>query len=130
MAQACYGMYRLTAPLGCVAIELGFRGKEVAMSTYVLMTKLSPETLGDPRGREAVGREWKAKVDALCPRVKWVAHYALLGPYDFMDIYEAPDDEAALEVSLISRSSGALTAESWPALAYEHYLGVMKRIEG
>jgi hypothetical protein len=27
------------------------------MATYVLMTKLSPAVLGDPRGRRAVGKE-------------------------------------------------------------------------
>jgi len=30
-----------------------------------------------------------------CPEVKFIAHYGLLGPYDFMDIYEAPDEETA-----------------------------------
>ena len=32
------------------------------METFVLMTKLSPELLGDPRGREAAGKAWLKKV--------------------------------------------------------------------
>jgi uncharacterized protein with GYD domain len=66
----------------------------------------------------------------LCPHVKFIAHYALLGQYDFMDIYEAPDDETAHKVSLISRSEGALVAESWPALAYEDHLKLMAAVSG
>lgn len=99
------------------------------MATYVLMTRLSPDVVSDPRGREAVGKEWKKRVDKLCPEVKWIAHYALLGHYDFMDIYEAPSDEVAHKVSIISRSSGALMAESWPALPYDRFLEVCRPVE-
>ena len=92
------------------------------MPKFVLMTKLSPELMADPRGRQAVGKNWLKKVGQHCPDVKWVAHYALLGRYDFMDIYEAPDEEAAMKVSMISLSHGALTAESWGAIPYKRLL--------
>ena len=74
------------------------------MPLFVLMTRLTPEASHDARGRRALGKEWLSRVKTSCPDVKWVAHYAILGPYDFMDIYEAPDDETAHKVSLISRS--------------------------
>jgi uncharacterized protein with GYD domain len=99
------------------------------MATYVLMTRLGPDVMQDPRGREVVGKEWKARVDRLCPEVKWLNHYALLGPYDFMDVYEAPNDEVAHRVSLISRSCGALTAESWPAIPYDRFLKLAREVE-
>ncbi|MHC4135688.1 MAG: GYD domain-containing protein [Planctomycetota bacterium] len=95
------------------------------METFVLMTKLSPELLGDPRGREAAGKAWLNKVASLCPDVKWLSHYALLGRYDFMDIYEAPDAETAHKVSFISRSEGAVEAESWHAVSYDAYLNLI-----
>jgi len=82
------------------------------MPLFVLMTRLSPDAMQDAHGRKAVGKEWLKKVKMACPDVTWVAHYALLGPYDFMDIYEAPDVETAHTVSLISRSEGAVSAES------------------
>jgi uncharacterized protein with GYD domain len=99
------------------------------MPTYVLMTKLGSEVISDPRGRKAVGKEWKQRVDKLCPDVKWVAHFALLGHYDFMDIYEAPSNEVAMQVSLISRSSGAIIAESWPATPYDKFLAAAMPVE-
>jgi uncharacterized protein with GYD domain len=95
------------------------------VETFVLMTKLSPELLGDPRGREAAGKAWLNKVASLCPDVKWLSHYALLGRYDFMDIYEAPDAETAHKVSFISRSEGAVEAESWHAVSYDAYLNLI-----
>ena len=99
------------------------------MSTYVLMTKLNPTASKDGRGRRKAGQEWKAKVEKLVPGIRWTAHYALLGPYDFMDVYEAPDDGSAMRVSLLSRELGAASAESWPAMAYESYLPLVEQVE-
>jgi uncharacterized protein with GYD domain len=98
------------------------------MALFVLMTRLTPSSVKDAATRRAMGKEWLGKVKSACPEVKWVAHYALLGHYDFMDIYEAPDDETAHKVSLISRSEGALSAESWPALAYDRFLEVLEQV--
>jgi len=99
------------------------------MATYVLMTKLGPATLEDARGRRAAGQEWKRAVEKACPGLKWIAHFALLGPYDFMDVYEAPDQETAFRVSLLSREFGAQSAESWPAVAYESLLTIADEVE-
>ncbi len=98
------------------------------MPTFVLMTKLSPEVMGDPRGRKAVGKDWLEKVSGSCPGVRWLNHYALLGRSDFMAIYEAPDFETAHKVSYISRTEGAVEAESWQALPYERYLTLIDEI--
>lgn len=99
------------------------------MPLFVLMTRLAPESVHDARARRAMGKEWLKKIKTACPSVKWVAHYALLGRYDFMDIYEAPDIETAHKVSLISRSEGALSAESWPALPYDEFLKVLGDVQ-
>jgi len=99
------------------------------MATYVLMTKLGPTALRDPRGRRSAGQEWKARVQKLVPGIRWISHYALLGPYDFMDVYEAPDEGAAMRVSLLSRELGAASAESWPAMAYEGFLPLAEQVE-
>jgi uncharacterized protein with GYD domain len=97
------------------------------MALFVLMTRLAPGSSKDAETRRAMGKEWLGKVKSVCPEVRWVSHYALLGPYDFMDIYDAPDIETAHKVSLISRSEGAVSAESWPALLYDRYLKVLEQ---
>ena len=92
------------------------------METYVLMTKLPPEAHQRMSDREQAGREWLERVRDKCPEVRFIAHYALLGPYDFLDIYEAPDAETAAKVSLISQSFGAVSAESWTAIPWKKFL--------
>ena len=89
------------------------------MKTFILMTKLSPEVTRQVKSRSSLGRAWLKQVKEKCPEVNFIAHYGLLGPYDFLDIYEAPDEEIAAKVSMISRANGAYTAESWTAIPYK-----------
>lgn len=98
------------------------------MQTYILMTKLSPEVSRQMRDRARIGRAWLEQVKKKCPEVKFIAHYALLGSYDFMDIYEAPNEEVAAKVSMISMSNGALQAESWTAIPYKRFLELTEEI--
>jgi uncharacterized protein with GYD domain len=99
------------------------------MPVFVLMTRLNTKILTDASKRRTKGKKWLKTVNAACPEVKWLAHYALLGPYDSMDIYEAPDVETAHRVSLISRTEGAETAESWPAIQYDQFLEILEEIK-
>lgn len=96
------------------------------MSTYVLLTKMSREGMRDLNKLESKEREWLQEVNDKCPEVHWIDHYALFGPYDFLDIYEAPNEETAAKVSMISMSLGAAKAESWAALPYQKFLEVAK----
>lgn len=99
-----------------------------SMATYILLTKLSPEVTKHMKDRAGTGKKWMKKVKEKCPEVKFIAHYALLGPYDFLDIYEAPNEEIAAKVSMISLSLGASKAESWTAIPYRRFLELVKEI--
>lgn len=99
------------------------------MPVFILMTKLGPNALRDSESRRAMGRLWLDKVQKSCPEVKWISHYAIFGPYDFMDIFEAPEVGTAQRVALISRAEGAVTAESWHALPYDEFLEVLDEVE-
>ena len=77
------------------------------MKTFILLTKLTP---------------------GLMKQVKFLHHYALLGKYDFLDICEAPDEETAAKVSLISLSNGAFQSESLVAIPYAKFVELTKEI--
>ncbi len=98
------------------------------MKTFILMTKLAPEISMQMKDRKKMGREWLDDVKLKCPEVKFIAHYAILGQYDFIDIYEAPDAETAARVSLISRKYGAFEAVSLTALPYKDFLELTEKI--
>ena len=89
------------------------------MKTFFLFTKLSPEVGKRMKDRASLGRAWLDEVRDKCPEVKFVGHYALLGDHDFVDIYEAPDEETAAKVSMISMDKGAFQAKSIMAIPYK-----------
>lgn len=91
------------------------------MKTFILLTQLSPDALHQPRSFETLERHVAERVRAHCPQVKWVANYALLGPWDYLDIIEAPDMADALRVSVLVRSHGHATTEVWSAMGWERF---------
>lgn len=105
------------------------------MKTFVMMTKVAKQDANlvevgfklQDRARNAPA--WLDEIKKQCPEVQFLAHYALLGHWDFMDIYEAPDEEAAVKVSIISRSFGAFQIESWPAIPFDRIIKLAEEIE-
>jgi uncharacterized protein with GYD domain len=98
------------------------------MKTFMLMTKLTPEVSARVKDRAKIGRAWLDEVREKCPDVKFIAHSAILGSYDFVDIYEAPDEETAAKVSMISMANGAFQSESWAAIPYKRFLELTEEI--
>ena len=105
------------------------------MNTFVLMTKMAHqdaniiEVATKLKRRVREESKWLKEVREQCPKVKWLAHYALLGHWDFMDIYEAPDEETAAIVSLLSRAHGAHLVESWTAIPNNRLMEIAEAIE-
>ena len=100
------------------------------MNTYVLMTKLSPEAEVRIKDRAKLGRKWLEQVREKCPEVHFTAHYALLGPYDFLDIYEAPDDESAAAVMLRLGSFGNVRTQTLRAFTSSEIKEIISKVPG
>jgi uncharacterized protein with GYD domain len=98
------------------------------MPTYVLLIKLSPDVAQQMKERAKLGRTWLDQVKQTCPELKFISHDALLGQFDFLDVYEAPDDNTAAKVSIISQANGAYQAQSLPAIPYKEYLDLIGEI--
>ncbi len=67
------------------------------MGSYIRLTRLSPETLKSPESVGDLNKKAEERIKKECPGVKWLANYAVLGPCDYVDIFAAPDSEAATE---------------------------------
>ncbi len=98
------------------------------MQTYILLTKMSTDFSSQMKNRAKLGRSWLEQVKEKCPKVKFIAHYAILGQYDFLDIFEAPDEETVAKVSMISQANGAFQSESLPAIHYKRFLELINEI--
>ncbi len=93
---------------------------------YILATKFDKIDL---HKRREQGEKWYQLVKEKVPNIRWISHYAILGPYDFFDIFEADNEADAAKVSLLSRSTGATVAESWTAIPYSHFLEFLEELK-
>ncbi len=98
------------------------------MATFVMLTKLSAEAIKNPKSIEELGKAVTEKLKDKVPQVKWLASYSLLGAYDYLDIFEAPDERYASQAALVIRSFGHATTETWTAIPWDRYLGLAKEL--
>lgn len=91
------------------------------MATFVMLFKMSPELAKDFKAMEEIGKQVGAKYKTACPEVTVSHHLALLGPYDFMDVLEAPNEEVAYRMASVIRASGmASEVVVWPAITFTY----------
>jgi uncharacterized protein with GYD domain len=59
--------------------------------------------------------------------VKVIHQYAILGPYDFINIVEAPDNETIAKVSIELGSRGTIKITSMAAITIDDFITSLKK---
>jgi len=95
------------------------------MPVFLMQTRVSADVLSQPRSLETLERHVADQIREHCPDVKLIASYAVLGPCDYVDVFEAPDIEAATRVSVLVRSHGRAHSQVWPALAWTDFKNLL-----
>lgn len=94
------------------------------MPIYVMLTNLTDEgrrtIKEDPERIRKVNRE----VEAM--GVKILAQYALLGPYDFVNILEAPSDKVISRVSVELGARSTLQPMTMAAIDMDEFISSFK----
>lgn len=95
------------------------------MATYILLTSLTDEGRKTVKSNPGRIKEVNKEVEALGAKV--IAQYAVLGPYDFVNVVEAPDNETIAKVSVELGSRGTVQIMTLPALPIETFA---KKVKG
>ena len=84
------------------------------MATYIMLTTLTDEGRKTIKQKPDRIKEVNKEVESM--GVKILAQYAVLGPYDFINILEAPDNKTVSKVALELGSRGTLQTMTLAAM--------------
>lgn len=91
------------------------------MPTFIMLTRLATNALRSPRSLEELEKQAMERIRVECPEVDWLKSYAILGSWDYLDIFQAPDIETATKVSTLIRTFGHATTEIWAATEWQRF---------
>ncbi|HEU5213645.1 MAG TPA: GYD domain-containing protein [Gaiellaceae bacterium] len=93
------------------------------MPTYILLSKLTPQGVQTLRSNPDRLREVNRDVEELGARV--LHQWATLGPYDFINVVDAPDAATIARVSVALGARGSASFETLTALSIDEFLGAV-----
>jgi uncharacterized protein with GYD domain len=97
--------------------------KEAGVPTYIMLSKLSEQGLQTLRANPDRIREVNKDVEELGARV--LHQWFMLGPYDFVNIVEAPDAKTVARVSVAISARGSTELESYEAIDVSELLDLL-----
>jgi uncharacterized protein with GYD domain len=90
------------------------------MPTYIMLSSLTDEGLETIQTRPDRIKQVNEEIQAIGARV--VEQWATLGPYDFVNIVEAPDNETIAKVSVMLGSRGTVKFLTLPAIDIDEFI--------
>jgi uncharacterized protein with GYD domain len=91
------------------------------MTTFVLLSKVSTAAAGQVSDLAEMDQEFDQQLRESLPEVKRIASYALLGAYDFMHIFEAPNAVTAAKVALLANRFGVSATQTLTAIPFSEF---------
>lgn len=96
------------------------------MATYVLLSSLTDEGRKTVKHRPERIQEVNQEIESWGAKV--IAQYAVLGPYDFVNIVEAPDNDTIARLSLELGSRGTIQIMSMPAFSVDTFINQLVKV--
>jgi len=94
------------------------------MATYIMLSTLTDEGAKTIKENPDRIKEVNQEIEAL--GVKVLAQYATLGPFDFVNIVEAPDNETIARVSAELSSRGSIRLHTLAAIPIDDFIAKFK----
>ncbi len=98
---------------------------EDKMPIYILLSTLTDEGWKTIKTKPERIKEVNKEIEAFGAKV--INQYAVLGPYDFVNVVEAPDNKTIARISVELGSRGTIQIKSLPAIPIEEFIATMKK---
>ncbi|MGQ9624188.1 MAG: GYD domain-containing protein [Candidatus Bathycorpusculaceae bacterium] len=95
------------------------------MPHYILLSTLTDEGWKTVKEKPERIKEVNKELEAF--GVKVLSQYAVLGPYDFVNIVEAPNNETIAKVSIELGSRGTIRILTMAAIPIDNFMASMKK---
>lgn len=95
------------------------------MATYIFLSTLTDEGRKTITGRPERIQEVNKEIEAM--GAKLVDQYAVLGPYDFISIVEAVDNETVARISIELGARGTVQIMTLPAIPIPTFIERLQR---
>jgi uncharacterized protein with GYD domain len=92
------------------------------MAVYVILSRVSPDALSDPKNFRKLAEVVKEKIKVETPAVKWKESFATMGRFDTVDIVESDDPYQVEKAAMIIRGYGHSMTETLLATPWDEFL--------
>ena len=93
----------------------------MVMTTFVILSKVSAASAGEMTDLVEMDELLNQELTESLPEVRRIASYALLGAYDFMHIFEAPNAATAAKVALLANRFGVSSTQTLTAIPFSEF---------
>ena len=94
------------------------------MPIYIMLTTLTDEGAKTIKSNPSRIKDVNKEVENMGVRV--LSQYAVLGPFDFVNILEAPDNETIARVSAELSSRGSIRVQTMAAIPIDSFIQKFK----
>ena len=94
------------------------------MPTYILLSSLNPGGLETLRERPERMLEVNQEIERMGGHIK--DQYAVLGPFDFVTILEASDNDTVAKIAVSMGARGTVRIQTLPAIPVEEFIQTLK----
>jgi uncharacterized protein with GYD domain len=98
--------------------------EEGAMATYIMLSTLTDDGSETLKENPSRLKEVNKEIEGM--GVKIMSQYATLGPYDFVNIIEAPDNETVARLSVELGGRGSVKLLTMPAIPIDRFIASLQ----
>jgi len=95
------------------------------LATYILLSTLTDEGRKTVKDKPSRIQEVNKEIEAMGAKV--VGQWAVLGPYDFVNVVEAPNNETVARISVELGARGTIQIMTLPAIPVEEFQARLTR---